>query len=72
LAASTVNLKIYVWISTHDFPRQMLEISGRAIINIKTVLEEKGFNLTANITEVRLYQASNTIRIQSGNPIENK
>jgi len=50
----------------------MLEISGRAIINIKTVLEEKGFNLTANITEVRLYQASNTIRIQSGNPIENK
>ena len=65
LAASTVNLKIYIWISTDDFRRQMLEIRGRVMTQIKTILEGKGFNLPANITEVKFYQGSNPIRIES-------
>jgi len=59
LTPSTVNLKIFMWISTEDFRRKMLEVRGRAITEIKTILEENGFNLPAEITEVKFYQDSN-------------
>ena len=39
LAASTVNLKVYIWISTEDFRRGMLETRGRVILQTKTILE---------------------------------
>ena len=65
LAASTVNLKIYLWISTEDFRRQMLEIRGRTILSIKSILEKNGFNLPADITEIKFYQDSNPIRLET-------
>ena len=56
LAASTVSLRIYLWISTEDFRRQMLEIRGRTILSIKSILEKNGFKLPAYITEIKFYQ----------------
>ena len=64
LAASTVNLKVYIWISTEDFRRNMLEIRGRLITKIKTILESNNFNLPSDITEFKFYDASGPFKIQ--------
>ena len=66
VAPSTVNLKIYIWIPTIDFRRHMLEIRGRLITKTKTLLESNGFNLPAEITELKYYDASNPFKIQDG------
>ena len=63
VAPSTVNLKTYIWIPTEDFRRNMLEIRGRLITKTKTALESKGFNLPAEITELKFYDASNPFQI---------
>lgn len=65
VAPSTVNLKVYIWIPTVDFRRNMLEIRGRVITKTKTILESNGFNLPAEITELKFYDASSPIKIQS-------
>lgn len=58
LAASTVNLKIYFWVQTDDFRRGMLETRGKVIQKTKTLLESNGFNLPADIRELKFYDAS--------------
>ncbi len=63
LAASTVNLKIYLWVETDDFRRGMLETRGRMIQKVKTALETEGFNLPADIRELKFYDASSPVKI---------
>ncbi len=63
LAASTVNLKVLFWVYTDDFRRGMLEIRGNVIREIKTSLESNGFNLPADITELKFYDASKPIQV---------
>lgn len=58
LAASTVNLKVFFWINTKDFRRHMLETRGELIKEVKQILEDNGFNLPANITELKFYDGS--------------
>lgn len=58
LAASTVNLKVYFWVETTDFRRAALETRGIVIQRIKEALEENGFNLPAEIRELKFYNAS--------------
>ena len=58
LAASTVNLKVYFWVETDDFRRGMLQTKGRVMQNVKTMLENNGFNLPADIRELKFYDAS--------------
>lgn len=58
LAASTVNLKVFVWVHTDDFRRGMLQTRGRVIQNVKNTLESAGFNLPADIRELKFYEAS--------------
>ncbi len=65
LAASTVNLKVYFWVTTEDFRRGTLQTRGRLMKKVKTKLEENGFNLPANITELKFYDASNPISVMS-------
>lgn len=65
LAASTVNLKVYFWVTTEDFRRGTLQTRGRLIQKAKTKLEENGFNLPANITELKFYDASKPISVTS-------
>ena len=64
-AASTVNLKGYFWVTTEDFRRCTLQICARVIKKVNTKLEENGFNLPANITELKFYDASKTISVRS-------
>jgi len=65
LASSTVNLKVFFWVTTEDFRRGTLQTRGRMIKKVKTKLEENGFNLPANITELKFYDASKPISVMS-------
>ena len=65
LAASTVNLKVYFWVTTDDFRRGTLQTKGRLIQKVKSKLEGAGFNLPANITELKLYEASKSFPVHS-------
>ncbi len=65
VAPSTVNLKTYIWVNTKDYRRNMLEIRGRVITEAKTALESNGFNLPAEITELKFYDASNPFEIKT-------
>ncbi len=65
LGVSTVNLKVLFWVTTEDFRRRSLQTRGRLIKKVKTKLEENGFNIPANITEVKFYDASKPIEIIS-------
>lgn len=60
LAASTVNIKVFFWVTTEDFRRGTLQTRGRLIQKVKTRLEENGFNLPADIRELKFYDASKT------------
>ncbi len=67
LAASTVNLKVLFWVTTEDFRRGTLQIKGRLMQHVKTRLEENGFNLPANITELKFYDGSKSFKINNEN-----
>lgn len=64
LAASTVNLKVFFWVKTDDFRRGTLQTKGKLMQAVKTKLEGAGFNLPANITELKFYQASESFPVQ--------
>ena len=55
LAASTVNLKVFFWVNTMDYKKSAIVVRGNLIRNIKEALENKGFNLPADIKELKLY-----------------
>ncbi|MFL1012808.1 mechanosensitive ion channel family protein [Flavisericum labens] len=55
LAVSTVNLKIYFWVDTFDYRKSAIIVRGNLIRQIKETLENKGFNLPADIKELKLY-----------------
>jgi len=65
LAASTVNLKVFFWVRTDDFRRGTLLTRGRLLTRVKSKLEENGFNLPANITELKFYDASKPVSFTS-------
>ncbi|MCW8980576.1 MULTISPECIES: mechanosensitive ion channel family protein [Altibacter] len=55
LAASTVNLKIFFWVETLDYRKSSRVLRGIVIKKVKEALSEAGFNLPADITELKLY-----------------
>ena len=65
LAASTVNLKVYFWVTTDDFRRGTLQTRGKLIQKVKTRLEEQGFNLPADIRELKFYDASSPFPVKA-------
>lgn len=65
LAASTVNLKVFFWVHTKDFRRNMLEIRGNLIKTVKTALEKNDFNLPADIRELKFYDASSPFNVKT-------
>ena len=65
LAASTVNLKVYFWVTTEDYRRGTLQTRGRMMQKVKTKLEANGFNLPAEIRELKFYEASKSFAVNS-------
>ena len=54
LAASTINLKVF-WINTIDYRVTSSVLRGLVIKEVKEALDLNGFNLPADITELKLY-----------------
>lgn len=63
LAASTVNLKVFFWVDTKDYRRASRVLRGLVIREVKEVLLEKGFNLPADIKEIKIYGSEDAIPI---------
>lgn len=72
LAASTVNLKAYFWVTTDDFRKGTLQKKGRLMTTVKTKLKAAGFNLPAEIREIKFYDASSPIKVQGGSETRKK
>lgn len=63
LAVSTVNLKVHFWINTFEYGKEALMIKGKVVSNVKEALLKEGFNLPANINELKLYGTQTSIPV---------
>ncbi len=61
LATSTVNLKVYFWVHTVDYSRASRVLRGTIIRKVKEELFRKGFNLPADIKELKIYGTESAI-----------
>lgn len=64
LAVSTVNLKVQFWVKTFEYGMEALLIKGLVIANVKEALLKKGFNLPADINELKLYGTQTSIPVR--------
>ena len=64
LAASTVNIKVRFWIETLNYRRTALEARGAFIREVKEQLNDNGFGLPADITELKLYGGESSIPVE--------
>ena len=69
LAASTVNIKVRFWIETTNYRRTALETRGAFIREVKEQLNDKGFGMPADITELKLYGSETSIPIEFVNDL---
>lgn len=64
LAASTVNLKVFFWVDTFDYRKSAVITRGKLIRDVKEALEQNGFNLPADIKELKLYSNEEDIPLR--------
>ena len=64
LAASTINLKVFFWINTIDYRVTSSVLRGLVIKEVKEALDLNGFNLPADITELKLYSTEEDIPLK--------
>src|SRR5690554_3384297 len=67
LASSTVNLKVFFWVDTKDYRRASRVLRGLVIREVKEELFNKGFNLPADIKEIKIYGTEDAIPIRFRN-----
>lgn len=67
LASSTVNLVVYFWVDTVDYRRASRVLRGSVIRQVKEKLFEEGFNLPADIKEIKIYGTEDAIPIKFRN-----
>lgn len=58
LAASTVNLKVFLWVDTVDYRRASRILRGMIIKEVKVALADRDFNLPSDVVELKLYKNS--------------
>ena len=63
LGVSTVNLKVIFWTKTKEYKRGALETKSEVIKNVKNVIIENGFNMPADIKEIKLYGSQESLPI---------
>ncbi|WP_296621189.1 mechanosensitive ion channel domain-containing protein [Marivirga sp.] len=66
-ASSTINLKIFFWINTHDFLGSIYVLKSQVMQEIVEALIENGFGMPADIFELKIYQENNPIPINIKN-----
>lgn len=69
LSVSTVNIKIFFWVSTKEFRKDAVKKRGEVITCVKVALETNGFSMPADIQEIKLYgsQKAIPVSIEKGN-----
>lgn len=67
LASSTVNLVVFFWVHTVDYRRASLVLRGKIIREVKEELFRQGFNLPADIKELKIYGTKDAIPIKFKN-----
>ncbi|MFY7671303.1 mechanosensitive ion channel family protein [Tenacibaculum sp. MEBiC06402] len=63
LGVSTVNLKVIFWTKTKEYKRGALETKSEVIKNVKNVIIKNGFNMPADIKEIKLYGSQESLPI---------
>ncbi|MEP2668726.1 MAG: mechanosensitive ion channel family protein [Cyclobacteriaceae bacterium] len=63
LATNTVNFKVHFWVKTYEYGKEALMIKGRVVTSVKNALVKGGFNLPANIQELKLYGNQNAFPV---------
>lgn len=71
LASSTVNLKVFFWVNTLDYKKSAIVVRGNLIRKIKEALETEGFNLPADIKELKLYGNEEDIPLRVKSDLNN-
>ncbi len=56
---------MYFWVTTEDFRRGTLQTRGKLMQKVKTRLEENGFNLPAEVRELKFYEASKSFQVNA-------
>lgn len=64
LGVSTVNLRILFWLHTKDFRANAMQSRGKVIRDVKNAIDRTGYNMPADITEVKLYGGARDIPIR--------
>lgn len=67
LSISTVNLKVHFWVKTLEYGMDALLVKSRVVSRVKRALLEKGFNLPADIKEIKLYGSQTSIPVSIQN-----
>ncbi|MEQ8879704.1 MAG: mechanosensitive ion channel family protein [Cyclobacteriaceae bacterium] len=55
LGVNTVNFQVNFWVKTFEYGKEALMIKGRVVTAVKNALVKDGYNLPANIQELKLY-----------------
>lgn len=61
---STVDLRIFFWINTHDFLGSVTVLKSHVMEAVFRRLKQEGFTLPANIVELKIYQEGRPIPIK--------
>lgn len=61
--SSTINLKIFFWINTYDFLGSTTVLKSTVMQTVINKLIKEGFNLPADIVELKIYQEGHPIPI---------
>ncbi|KYG84533.1 hypothetical protein AWW67_05330 [Roseivirga seohaensis] len=64
---STINLKTYFWINTYDFTGSSLQLKSVVMHQVLLRLSEAGFNMPADIIELKIYQEGQPIPVSVRN-----
>lgn len=61
---STINLRVYYWINSGHFSGDMAQMRTEIMNNILVALIREGFNLPADIVELKIYQEGKPIPVR--------
>lgn len=65
--SSTINLKIFFWINTYDFLGSITILKSSVMKEVVTTLMKAGFNMPADILELKIYQEDKPIPLNIKN-----
>jgi len=64
---STINLRTYFWINTYDYVGSTLQLKSAVMHQVLLRLSEAGFNMPADIIELKIYQEGQPIPVSLRN-----